>query len=49
MDELKVKLRADLKAEMDQQRRVDDLIVKDKIASHKKEKELLQKEREELL
>lgn len=34
---------------MEQQRRVDDMIVKDKIASLKKEKELLQKERQELI
>ena len=34
---------------MDQQRKVDDMIVKDKIATLKKEKEMLQKERQELL
>lgn len=34
---------------MDQQRKVDDMIIKDKIATLKKEKEMLQKERQELL
>lgn len=34
---------------MDQQRKIDDIIIKDKIATLKKEKELLQKERQELL